>query len=281
MAPSRLPQHLSRRSFLKSTVVTGVGLSAAAASYGYFLERYRVLLTKVTMPVVGLPPAFEGFRIGFLTDLHVSSSVPPVIVSTAVELLMAGRPDLVALGGDYISWFDTQYADAAAELLRPLSAPHGVVAVLGNHDDEHLMIRLLEARGINVLYDDATALTIGSDTLSIVGIRYWTKQLDHLEEICGKAKGTRVLLAHDPRRLREARTLGVSSVISGHTHGGQIVIPGVGALAARRYPVAAGLAQDGDTTLFVSRGIGTVYLPWRFNCPPEVAEITLTAANAS
>lgn len=279
MAPTRLPRLLSRRAILKSAIVTGVGLSAGAASYGYFLERYRVEATKLMMPVVGLPPSLEGFRIGMLTDLHVSSSVPSVIVSTAVELLQAERPDVIVLGGDYISWFDTQYAETAAELFRPLSAPHGIVAVFGNHDDEHVLTRLMSARGINVLFDDVADIAVGDDILSIVGIRYWTKDRQQIERICNKAGGVQVLLAHDPRRLREARALGIPAVLSGHTHGGQIVIPGVGALAARRYPLASGMVRQGDTSLFVSRGVGTVYLPWRFNCPPEVAVLTLTAAS--
>lgn len=279
MAPTRLPRLLSRRALLKSAIVTGVGLSAGAASYGYFLERYRVEATKVTMAIAGLPASLEGFRIGMLTDLHVSSSVPSVIVSTAVELLQAERPDVIVLGGDYISWFDTQYAEPAADLFRPLSAPHGIVAVFGNHDDEHLLTRLMSARGINVLYDDVAAIPVGGDTLSIVGIRYWTKDRQQIERLCNKATGVQLLLAHDPRRLREARTLGIPAVLSGHTHGGQIVIPGVGALAARRYPIASGLIREGNTSLFVSRGVGTVYLPWRFNCPPEVAVVTLTAAS--
>jgi predicted MPP superfamily phosphohydrolase len=84
-----------------------------------------------------------------------------------------------------------------------------------------------------------------------------------------------LLLAHDPRRLDEAALFGVPAVLSGHTHGGQVVIPGVGAIAGRRFPVLAGLARKDDTSIFVSRGVGTVYVPVRINCPPEVAIVTL------
>ena len=84
-----------------------------------------------------------------------------------------------------------------------------------------------------------------------------------------------ILLAHDPRRLTEASALNVSAVLSGHTHGGQVVLPGVGALAGRRFPVLAGLGSRENTSIFVSRGIGTVYVPVRINCPPEVAIVTL------
>ena len=84
-----------------------------------------------------------------------------------------------------------------------------------------------------------------------------------------------ILLAHDPRRLTEAPALKIPLVLSGHTHGGQVVLPLVGAVAAKKFPVVAGVARRGETTMFVSRGVGTVYVPVRINCPPEVAVLTL------
>jgi predicted small secreted protein len=86
-------------------------------------------------------------------------------------------------------------------------------------------------------------------------------------------------VAHDPRRLEEAAALEVPLVLSGHTHGGQVVLPGVGAVAARKFPVISGLARQDKTTLFVSRGVGTVYVPIRLNCPPEVVLLTLRSEN--
>ena len=84
-----------------------------------------------------------------------------------------------------------------------------------------------------------------------------------------------VLLAHDPRRLTEAAAFNIPLVLSGHTHGGQVVLPGIGALAAQKFPVIAGIGRLQRTTMFVSRGVGTVYVPVRINCPPEVALLTL------
>ena len=95
-----------------------------------------------------------------------------------------------------------------------------------------------------------------------------------------KATGTVVLLAHDPRRLTEAASLNIPLVLSGHTHGGQVVLPGLGAIAAQKFPVVAGIGRRSQTTLFVSRGVGTVYAPVRINCPPEVAVLTLQPADA-
>jgi hypothetical protein len=84
-----------------------------------------------------------------------------------------------------------------------------------------------------------------------------------------------ILLAHDPRRLTEAAELDVPAVLAGHTHGGQIVLPGVGAVARRSFPVLSGLGSRDNTWMFVSRGVGTIYVPIRINCPPEVAIVTL------
>jgi predicted MPP superfamily phosphohydrolase len=84
-----------------------------------------------------------------------------------------------------------------------------------------------------------------------------------------------LLLAHDPRRLTEAAQLDIPAMLSGHTHGGQVVIPGLGAIAGRRFPVLQGIASRENTWIFVSRGVGTVYVPVRINCPPEVALVTL------
>ena len=84
-----------------------------------------------------------------------------------------------------------------------------------------------------------------------------------------------ILLAHDPRRLTEAAALGIPLVLSGHTHGGQVVLPLVGAIAAQKFPVVAGIGRRDRTTMFVSRGVGNVYVPVRINCPPEVAVLTL------
>jgi predicted MPP superfamily phosphohydrolase len=86
-----------------------------------------------------------------------------------------------------------------------------------------------------------------------------------------------ILLAHDPRRLTEAAALNIPLVLAGHTHGGQVVLPVVGALAAQKFPVVAGVGRRGGTTMFVSKGLGTVYVPVRVNCPPEVAILTLQA----
>jgi len=220
----------------------------------------------------------SGLRIGLLTDVHRGQWVSHADVDEAVQVLLAERPDLIVLGGDYVTWGDHRFIRAAAEALAPLSAPHGVFAVLGNHDDDRDTTAALGSHGIEVLRDARTRRIIRGEPLELAGIRFWTHRVGDIEAVVRGAQGTTVLLAHDPRRVTEAATLGIPAVLSGHTHGGQVVLPVIGAVAAQKFPVLAGLARQRHTSLFVSRGIGTVYVPVRLNCPPDVAIVTLRAA---
>jgi uncharacterized protein len=224
---------VSRRAVLKGFAAAGVGAVAGAGSYGYLSERHELELTRANVPVVGLPPALSGLRIGLITDVHRSRWVSADDVSHAVSTLMREQPDLIVLGGDYVTWGSRQYVEPAADALRPLSAPHGVFGILGNHDDDHDMPAALARTGVQMLKDAHTRLMISGEALDL----------------------------------------------SGHTHGGQVVLPIVGAIAARKFsppvPLMAGIGRRGDTTIFVSRGVGTIYVPVRINCPPEVAVLTL------
>lgn len=273
---------LSRRSALKGLLATGVGLVTGRVGYGVAFERHRIQLFERPITVIGLPPALDGLRVGLITDLHLSPMVPASDITAAVELLAAARPDVVALGGDYVTEVDVSRAGPVAELLAPLaSAPMGAFAVLGNHDDDRVVPAALSARGFSVLRDQRTRLTLRGESVDVVGLRYWTRRLPDITRVVKGAGPTTIMLAHDPRRLREAAALDVQLVLAGHTHGGQVVLPGVGALAARRFPVVAGEATEGNCTLFVSRGVGTVFVPVRINCPPEVLVLVLRAPTAA
>ncbi|HET7617443.1 MAG TPA: metallophosphoesterase [Vicinamibacterales bacterium] len=275
MRSSSAPASPSRRTALKGLAGIAVGAAMGATVHGYLYERHHLELTRSPFPVSGLPPALNGLRIGFLTDIHRSQSVSHEDVVAAVDRLMAERPDLIVLGGDYVTWGDRRYVGPAAESLSGLSAPYGVIAVLGNHDDDRDMPAALAARGFTVLRDARTRLVVRGEPMDFAGIRYWTHRLGDIARVVRGALPHTILLAHTPKRLTEAQQLAIPAVLSGHTHGGQIVLPGIGAFAAREFPVIAGLAQRKGTTMFVSRGVGTVYVPIRINCPPEVAVLTL------
>jgi len=269
---------VTRRAVLKTLVAGSVGALTGSAAYGFLYGRHALSVTRTTLPLRSLPPALAGLRIGLLTDIHRSSLVPHDDVARAVGALMHERPDLIVLGGDYVTWGDRAFVGPAAEALAPLAAPYGVFGILGNHDDDHDIGAALAKNGVQMLKDARTRLTVRNETLDLVGIRFWTKrQMDIAPLVYGTAPAT-ILLAHDPRRVIEAAALDVPLVLSGHTHGGQVVLPVIGAIAAEKFPVAEGILRRGSTTMFVSRGLGTIYVPIRINCPPEVAVLTLARA---
>jgi uncharacterized protein len=274
---ARLPGagQISRRDVLRGLTAVGAGLLVGAANHGYLYERHRLEVTRQTLGVSGLSPGLHGLRIGFLTDLHRSHTVSHDMAMAAVLALVQERPDIVMLGGDYVTWGNRRFVEPAADALGHLSAPHGVFAVLGNHDDDRDMPAALAAKGIAVLRDARTRVTINGEALDIAGIRYWTKKAADIARVLRGVGTDVIMLAHTPSRLTEAAALAVPLMLSGHTHGGQIVLPGIGAIAAREFPIIAGSGREGGTTAFVSRGVGTVYVPVRLNCPPEVAVLTL------
>lgn len=266
---------MTRRDALKGMIAVGAGLAGGGSSYGYLYERLHLSVVEQDVPIAGLAPMLSGLRVGLLTDVHRSRWVSDDDVVFAAQQLMRTRPDIILLGGDYVTWGDRTYVGAVAEALGVLSAAHGVFAVLGNHDDDRDMTTALSSQGIAVLRDARTELVIRGESLHLAGLRFWTRKVAEIEPILRGSTGTTLLLAHDPRRLTEAAVLGVPLVLSGHTHGGQVVLPGLGAVAARKFPVISGFARRDRTSLFVSRGVGTVYVPVRINCPPEVAVLTL------
>jgi predicted MPP superfamily phosphohydrolase len=269
---------ITRRAVIKGALIAGAGTLAGTAGYGYAYERHALEVTRATVPVAGLPPALAGLRVGLITDTHRSSFVSHEDVARAVSSLMNEQPELIVLGGDYVTWGDRAFVGPSAEALDPLVAPYGVFGILGNHDDDHDMPAALARNGVQVLKDARTRLTIRNETIDLVGIRFWTKRPADIAALTRGAAPMTILLAHDPRRLTEAAALNVPLVLSGHTHGGQIVLPVAGAIAAQKFPVVAGIGRRDRTTLFVSRGVGTIYVPVRINCPPEVAVLTLQPA---
>jgi hypothetical protein len=266
---------LTRRAALKGLLATTVGAITGASTYGVGYERHALGVTETSVDVSGLAPALDGLRIGLVTDIHHSRMVPEADVVHAVERIMQAHTDMIVLGGDYVTWGDRAFVKPVADLLAPLTAPNGVFAILGNHDDDRDMPAALTAKGFHVLRDQRTRIIVRGEALELAGIRFWTRRTIDIAKVLRRAQDMVILLAHDPRRLVEAAALDVPLVLSGHTHGGQVVIPGFGAIARRQFPVVQGTGRRENTSIFVSRGVGTVYVPIRINCPPEVAVLTL------
>jgi predicted phosphodiesterase len=189
---------VARRTLLKGLLATGVGAATGASAYGYLYARHQLSVTREAVTVAGLPLSLAGLRIGLLTDIHRSRWVSHEDVAHAVAALMAERPDVVVLGGDYVTQADRRYMGPAADALAPLTAPHGVFGILGNHDDDQAMPAALAKNGVTVLKDARTRLTINGEGLDVAGIRYWTRRPADIAALVRDATAPVILLAHDP-----------------------------------------------------------------------------------
>ena len=259
---------------------------AALAGYGGLVEAWDYELTETVVPVRGLPAAFEGFRIAQLTDVHHSRIVPIEEVRRVVSLVNATRADLIALTGDYTTEL-RRFVEPCAEALAELRAPEGVWAVLGNHDhrtDGPFTAQALKARGINVLTNENTVLRRGADELQLAGVDDWSWGKANFESALRGVDLARpsVLLSHEPIAFDRPLTRGVSLILCGHTHGGQIYLPFVGSPASSIWPkyfrYIRGLYERDGTRLYVSRGTGMIGVPLRIGARPEVAVLRLQRA---
>lgn len=276
-------------------VAAAVGLLGAAA-WSVTVAPYRLRLTRVWAPVRALPPALHGYRIAVLADLHYWPGVALGHVARAVRMANGTRPDLIVLLGDYSVSFETMlrgwsartYERALGELtapLRELRARDGVLAVLGNHDHYagvERTVRWLPTIGARLLRNDGAVVARDGAQLVVGGVDDW---FEGTVDPWGGCRGLpddapTVVLSHVPDGVLEldpARR--VDLVLSGHTHGGQFVVPGWGApvtfsgVATRRHP--AGWVPNPRAPLYVSNGVG-VQLPGRVFTTPEVVLVELT-----
>src|SRR5256885_5918066 len=191
---------VSRRAVLKTFAATGIGALAGSGIYGYAYARHQLEITRAELPIVHLPPALRGLRIGLITDVHRSLWVSHEDVAHAATAMMHERPDLIVLGGDYVTLQDRRYAAPSAEALAMLSAPHGVFGILGNHDDDHDVPAALAKNGVQVLKDARTRLTINGEAVELGGLRFWTKRQSGSAHLTRDAAPTTVPLAPAPRR---------------------------------------------------------------------------------
>ena len=215
----------------------------------------------------GMPRSFDGLRVVQLSDLHHGLYVSRQEIEQAVELANRLHPDLVFLTGDFVtqSWV---HVEPVAEALGQLTASLGVFAVMGNHDHRTGADRLeqyLTRQGIQVLRNRHALLRRGGDALGLVGV-------DDLHYTCDLARALRrfpdgvprILLCHNPAIIAHAARERIEFVVSGHTHGGQIRLPGL------RRGYRCGLHRLRGTQIYISRGIGKVVVPIRLGSPPEI-----------
>lgn len=292
--PVRPP--MSRRRFLATTLSGCAGL----AFYSGEIERHWVEITHRDIRLPLLPAVFDGMRIVQLSDIHLDEFTEPFLLRHAIEQINRLQPDAVLLTGDFVSYelsprkFSERSAWQCAEMLSELKCPERY-AILGNHDhwlSATEVTRALRASGINVLINSYVPFERNRD-------RIWLSGLD--DPLCGQPDLDKaipptirdiegqplILMCHEPDYadgfLMHPAGKSIRLMLSGHTHGGQVRLPFVGALelppGGRKY--VEGLFRLGSMQLYVNRGIGTVGVPFRFACPPEITEITLREAEAA
>ena len=262
------------------TPLRSLAVNLAQAARSALAEPYMLTIEHRPIYLRRLPEGFQSLRIVQLSDLHHSAFTSREQIARAVETANRLRPDIVALTGDYIS-HDRQYAAPCAELLGRLEARYGVFAVLGNHDhwtDAALITDLFRAEGITVLINEGIRFEHRNSAFWLAGVDDTMVGLEDLPlALAGSRKDEmKLLLAHNPIILRRAARAGVDLVLSGHTHGGQVTLRSErNAVGRPRRRLLRGLGRQGDTQIYVTRGVGTVILPVRYGCPPEVSLLEL------
>jgi predicted MPP superfamily phosphohydrolase len=228
-----------------------------------------------------LPDVFGGLTIVQISDIHHGLFLPQEHLIEIVQQANRLKPDIVALTGDFITYSKANIAPAA-EILGCLRARYAVLAVLGNHDfrvGAEAVSFALQQNRIEVLRNRHTGLRFCGESLYLAGVDDYGYGADLRRALRGVPRdAATILLAHNPRIINSAARHGVSLVLSGHTHGGQVNLPLIGTVYGRsperlRYKI--GWDRLGDTQIYVSRGVGTIVLPWRFRCPAEITRLEL------
>jgi uncharacterized protein len=280
----RIP--ITRRQFLYRAAGAGI---LAIAGDSFLLEPNRPRIVRRDFWLPRWPARMNGFTIALLSDFHYDPYFSIHPLHATVPLVNDLRPDLIVLTGDFVSvpliGDDEKGALAAepcARLLRQMNAPHGLWAVLGNHDvntDPRHVTRALAAEGIHTLANDSIAIERDGARIWLAGVNdVLSRTADLSQTLHGVPGGeATVLLAHEPDFADVTARFPVDLQLSGHSHGGQVRIPLLPPLylpaMAKKY--IAGTYRIGNLTLYTNAGIGTVGVPVRLNCPPEITLLTL------
>ena len=276
---------INRRTFLKKAAGTLFLSGFAGFGYGNAIEPELIVIERQTIRVARLPSGLEGLRIAILSDFHLQPFTQLPHILRAIDHANSLQPDLVVLLGDFVD-ATVEAMDDLAPALGRLNARYGIFAVLGNHDHwkgAAVVQHALERQGIIALRSRGVSLPIGRSELYMAGIdSVWAGQpnLD-LALANHRRNAPIILLAHEPDFADTAAADGrIALQLSGHSHGGQVRLPLIGALQlpcyGKRYD--QGFYRVKEMALYTNRGIGVVDIPVRINCPPEVTEITLAGS---
>jgi hypothetical protein len=264
-------------------------IGAGGLLYAREVEPRRLEVVRLELTLPRLAAAFDGYRIVQIGDLHLDDWSKPERLDRTAEMVNEERPDLVVVTGDFASYsarrLDTGRLVGA---LRRLSAPDGVLAILGNHDyltDAKLIRQCIREAGLTELINEVVTLERGGSELHVAGIDDVMEGRSRLDLVLGELpeSGAAVLLAHEPDFADVAAATGRFDLqLSGHSHGGQVRVPLLGRAVlppfSQRY--TRGLHRVGGMLVYTNRGLGTVHARLRFGCRPEITALTLRSPGA-
>jgi hypothetical protein len=281
-----VPGTVSRRKFLQ---LGAAGLAALGTAHAFLVEPQHLVTKRVALRLKRLPEAFHGIRIAQLSDIHYGPFVGSAYLAKALELATSFQPALLVLTGDFVSHplnrrngpEGARHAEPCAQVL---SQARSVlqVAVLGNHDHwngAEIVADALRSSGIRLLRNQAFPVEREGGRIWIAGVDdVMENQADLAATLQAvPASEATILLAHEPDFADEAARFPVDLQLSGHSHGGQVRIPGLGPIVlpalARKYHT--GVNRVRELQVYTSHGIGVINPPVRLFCPPEVTLLTL------
>jgi len=240
-------------------------------------------ITQVQATLPRLAEEFDGYRLVHISDLHTGTWLNQARLDEAVSLVNQQRPNMIAITGDFVSHRPDHSRAYLADSLKSLQSGDGTVAVLGNHDhwvNPSIVRQTLQAAGIIELNNRVRTIERGNAKLHLAGIDDAMEEMDRIGEVIRRlpAQGAAILLAHEPDFAEVSVRSGRFDLqLSGHTHGGQIILPLIGPpylpRMGRKYP--SGLYQKNGMLIYTNRGLGTTALRLRWNAPAEITVITL------
>lgn len=279
----RLSHSPGRRAFLRSARLAVLGAPAVATGYGTFVQRFRLNLREENIAVPGLPKDLEGLRLVQLSDIHLSPFLSVRELDRAIDIANETRAHIALVTGDLITTESDPLDDCLNRLTR-LRADAGIFGCMGNHEiyagSEQYTQEQGARLGMHFLRSQSRLLRFGATDLNLAGVDYQRSGKPYLPgaETMIVPSAFNLLLSHNPDVFPVAARKGFQFTMSGHTHGGQVRVEILNHdLSVARFftPYVDGLYRQGESSIFVSRGIGTIGLPARLGAPPEVALLRL------
>jgi uncharacterized protein len=282
---------LNRRDFLKLSAISilAASLTGVGLNYAINVEPSDVEITNISLKLPRLSPSFNGFRLAQVSDLHLDKWMTPQRLEAIFQLVLAQKPDLVAITGDFITYHShtrglkNPFLTDLAAALNVLSPHQPTLAVLGNHDHENgapLIHDALAAGHVTDLSNSVQTINQNGSSLHFAGLDYNPRGVYDYSQLINKipAAGAAIMLVHYPDLADQTASTGRFDLqISGHSHGGQVVFPWIGPVytpeGARKYPI--GLYKIGSLLQYTNRGLGMVGVQIRINCRPEITIFNL------